>query len=295
MGGGGKKGGGSSGGAKTSPYEEQLAKIAKGMYNQTAGMRKTLIGQGNDFLTGDLDVTQMPQFSPTYALGRQGLESQYGQAKSNLMGNMPQGGALQAALANLEGSRASAVGSLPASISGNLTQDLFNKTYGTAFGAPGQAMQGLGMANSSWTSRANVQSMVDQQQAQANSQLMGGLGQGIGMIASKFIPCCWIFLASTGGHLDPVVRRYRDEHVTERNRRGYYRLAEWIVPKMQGSRVVRSLVKWGMVEPMTSYGRWHYGIGRIGVLFAPVAKFWLGVYSLLGLGRPIVRSNGEVI
>lgn len=118
----------------------------------------------------------------------------------------------------------------------------------------------------------------------------GGLLKGVGSLK----PCCFIFIEAHGGYLHPIVRRYRDEHMTERNRRGYYRLAEKLVPWMRRSKAVHKAVEWLMVKPMTNYGKYFYGEGRIGAVFAPIAAFWLGVFNLLGFGK-FRRSNGEVI
>lgn len=124
---------------------------------------------------------------------------------------------------------------------------------------------------------------------------LGSLGgAGISNAGTLSTLCCWIFIEANGGELNPIVRRYRDEHMTERNRRGYYRLAEKLVPLMRKSKFWHKAVEWCMVKPMTSYGKYFYGLGRIGALFAPVTAFWLGVYNLLGYGK-VVRGNGEVI
>ena len=74
-----------------------------------------------------------------YGAGKQQLESQYGTAKENIMANLPQGGAL---LSSLAGADIAKAGDL-ANVSSGITQDMFNKAYGAAFGAPGQAMQGM--------------------------------------------------------------------------------------------------------------------------------------------------------
>lgn len=97
------------------------------------------------------------------------------------------------------------------------------------------------------------------------------------------------------GALDRVVRRFRDENMTQRNKRGYYRLSQVLVPLMRRSRLVKLLVRVCLTDPLFSYGKYHYGEGRIGWLFAPVKSFWLRLFDLLGQDHPFLRENGELI
>ena len=106
--------------------------------------------------------------------------------------------------------------------------------------------------------------------------------------------CCFIFLAANDGFLDPVVRRYRDEHMTERNRRGYYRLADVLIPLMKKSETIKELVNVCMVRPMTQYGRWFYGVSEKGKCFEKLSHIWLSTFNLLGFGV-YRRKNGELI
>lgn len=107
--------------------------------------------------------------------------------------------------------------------------------------------------------------------------------------------CCFIVLEATDGILPDVIRRYRDEQCTPRKRRGYYRLAEVLVPAMKHNRWAKQAIRWGMVKPLTAYGRWYYGESHWGWLASPAKWLWLGLFSLLGSGGKFVRSNGEVI
>ena len=64
----------------------------------------------------------------------------------------------------------------------------------------------------------------------------GGAGAGGGGGAGG-AGCCFIMLEARygDGTMDTVVRRYRDEKITDRNKRGYYKLAEGFVPLMRES------------------------------------------------------------
>lgn len=107
--------------------------------------------------------------------------------------------------------------------------------------------------------------------------------------------CCFIFLEADNGVLNRIARRARDELLTDRNRRGYYKLAEVLVPLMRKYSVFKFLIKWTMVKPMICAGKWKYGENKIGRLFVPVAYFWLGIYDYLGGDHPFLRDNGEIV
>jgi hypothetical protein len=107
--------------------------------------------------------------------------------------------------------------------------------------------------------------------------------------------CCFIFIEADDGVLHRIARRARDELMTPKNRRGYYKLSEVLVPLMRKSPVVKFLVKWGMVNPMISFGKWKYGENKIGKLFKPVADFWFNTFDYLGGDHPFKRENGEMV
>lgn len=119
------------------------------------------------------------------------------------------------------------------------------------------------------------------------SQPSGGGGGG----------CCFIMLEARYGNgvMDEVVRRYRDEHVTPRNRRGYYKLAEVFVPLMRRSKLFKFAVSKLFADPLVSFAKWHYGQNKHGWLFKPVKRFWLKMFDLLGEDVPFIRENGEVV
>lgn len=109
--------------------------------------------------------------------------------------------------------------------------------------------------------------------------------------------CCFIMLESRygDGTMDEVVRRYRDEKLTAKNKRGYYKLAEVLVPLMRKSKLVKALVKVTMADPLVSYGKWYYTGKGLGFVFKPVEKFWLGLFNYLGDEHVFIRENGEYV
>jgi hypothetical protein len=113
--------------------------------------------------------------------------------------------------------------------------------------------------------------------------------------AAQAAGCCFIFLEANAGVLDRIARRARDELMTPRNQRGYYKLSEVLVPLMRKSKVIKFSVQWAMVKPMIQAGKWYYGENKIGRVFAPLARFWIGLFDYLGQNHPFLRENGEVI
>ena len=109
--------------------------------------------------------------------------------------------------------------------------------------------------------------------------------------------CCFIMLEARYGNgtMDSVVRRYRDEKMTDRNRRGYYRLAEVLVPLMRESRVFKWLVTKTFADPLVCYGKYHYGENRWGWIFKPVERFWMRVFDIVGGDTEFIRENGETV
>ena len=118
----------------------------------------------------------------------------------------------------------------------------------------------------------------------------GGAGGGAG-------GCCFIMLEARygDGTMDSVVRRYRDEKMTDKNRRGYYKLAEVFVPLMRESKLFKFMVAKTFADPLVSYGKYHYGENKHGWLFKPVEKFWMKVFNTLGTDTKFIRENGEVV
>ena len=107
--------------------------------------------------------------------------------------------------------------------------------------------------------------------------------------------CCFIFIEANGGVLDPLVREFRDKLMTERNRRGYYRLSEKLVPWMKKSKLVRKAVEWMMIKPMMKSGRWHKEKEGFPVFSHLIGFSWMIIFDLLGMGGVYRRFNGEVI
>jgi hypothetical protein len=263
---GGGKGGGSSVNVEPSPYESQMAKIAKELYDSTADLRtgflrdyESILGvgsgagygsQGNymappvfsqpasqsyvpqltpvavqtgsiddpgggwstifqnlaqlkpvtatptftqgggsqyESAYGRYDPTKLPTYKPLFGLQKQSLESQYQQAKNNILASTPTGGNLAGSLGNLETGRATAMGAMPAELSAGILNDMLNKAYGAAFQTPTTTLSGLSTAAGTYGNRqaaAMAQAAADQQSTYG---LLGGLGGALGQGIGKAI------------------------------------------------------------------------------------------------------------
>ena len=96
--------------------------------------------------------------------------------------------------------------------------------------------------------------------------------------------CCWIFLESYYGQMPSSVRLFRDIWAPEEStmRKGYRRMASYLVPLMRTSKVVRRLVWYGMVSPMTKYGERYFKLENKGIMNTLVTKGWFKIWNILG-------------
>jgi len=238
--------------------QSQLGQAA-GLYGQQAG----LVGQQAG-LTGQAQGLGMNRLG---ALGQN-----YGN-----MANM--GLTALGQMANLQGQSA-----------GLLTQEMTGQ---------GQMLQGqVGMTDAQLgdiRERDNMafqERMADKQtQAQidaAEASKSGGGGGG---------GCCWIMLEARygDGTMDDVVRRYRDEVLCPRKRRGYYRMAKVLVPLMRKSKVFKQIIAWTFADPLVAWGEWYYEKNKWGWIMSPIKNFWMGTLYVVGGETEFLRENGEVV
>lgn len=155
------KGGDSSSGNAASIQ----ADIAQRLLQQTDPLRSALIDRSMQFVGGNMDVSASPVFR---AIKGQ-TESQYANARNNIIGDTPVGGPLIAALTDLEGKRANALGQG----AGAVADSEITRALGLATGQTGQAVSGLGQA-------ANLQAMIAQSEADREAGMLGALGAGAG-------------------------------------------------------------------------------------------------------------------
>ena len=160
-----------------------------------------------------------------------------------------------------------------------------SSSSGTSSSSSGSGIGGVGTGAAGAAATAAATSGS----SSASSGGGGGSGGGSG--------CCFIMLEARygDGTMDAVVRRYRDEKITDHNKRGYYKLAEVFVPLMRQSKLFKFMVAKTFADPLVSYGKWHYGQNKHGWIFKPVEKFWMKVFNTLGSDTKFIRENGETV
>jgi hypothetical protein len=144
---------------------------------------------------------------------------------------------------------------------------------------------------------------------QANAQGSAGSAMAGGALGCLLSKCCFLFRHARhrDGTEDWVIREYRDSMTTPEQKRGYYKMSEFLCPLMERHRLIRYAVKWLVCDPLVAYGKWFYrnheyyadkkkGLGhRFGWVFAPIKKFWMKTWKHLGGEFEYIRSNGEVV
>jgi len=174
-------------------YEEEQRGWAREMWGLGQSVREPFTAELAKFAEGAYDPTESQLFAPLFAQGKGGIESQYGVARENILANLPEGGAKQQALANLEMTRAQQGASLPAMISMDIYQDMLNKAYGIASGAPMINLTGgsplLGADVGLMGQEASREAMEEQARMAeqgAMYQAIGSLlGMGLGGLAGR--------------------------------------------------------------------------------------------------------------
>lgn len=140
-------------------------RLAQQLIGETTPLRQNLISDAGQFVSGDRDVTGLPEF----AAFKSGAEDQFGRARDAIIANTPEGGGLTAALAGLEGQRAGNQAAFTGGLAGNEIQRALQlATFGAA-----QGSQGLGSAGFLQGQRAQAES-------QSNAGKAGGLGTALG-------------------------------------------------------------------------------------------------------------------
>lgn len=98
--------------------------------------------------------------------------------------------------------------------------------------------------------------------------------------------CCWIFLEAYRGVMPWWVRKCRDKFAPESSarRNGYRRMANWLVPVMQKSKLARKITLALMIKPLELWGGYHMKVPnyRMGWIFYPAVKFWFKTWEQLG-------------
>lgn len=141
------------------------AQLAQQLIRQSDPTRQQLFSQTNQFLAGDRDVTGLP----TFQAGRDIIGQQFGRARDSIIASTPEGGALTAALTDLERGRVSDI----AQLTGQLSENEVNRgvqlgTFGAAAGT-----QGFAGAAATQAQRAAVEAQNNAAKAQGTGRAVG--------------------------------------------------------------------------------------------------------------------------
>jgi len=170
-------------------YEDLLTEISKMLFESTAPMRDSLIGDLTSVAEGTFDPKTSASYNPLFAEAKGGIEDQYGVAKENIISSLPRGGGMERALTEVETGRAETSAELPAQLSKNIMDDMMSKAYGVAFGTPQTSLQGIGAASNTFGTRQAAEMAAESQEQAAK---FGGLGQMAGMAATAAMSKCWV-------------------------------------------------------------------------------------------------------
>lgn len=145
----------------------------------------------------------------------------------------------------------------------------------------GQGQQAAGFANSLLGQIGENQRTSQQ----LNAQRRDSLDRVTGVIGSlPSVKCCFIFMEGLNGQLPWTVRKYRDlyYYAEPAIATGYKRMAKWLVPVMEKSAMIKSLVNELMIMPMVQYGYYLEGLTDNGSQYKDINNFWLKVWKYLG-------------
>jgi hypothetical protein len=126
--------------------------------------------------------------------------------------------------------------------------------------------------------------------------LVGALFGGISASTKK----CIIVTACCGENSNEVkiAREYRDHYMDKHCQRGYYYIAEQLVPLMEESPLLRDYIRSNLVMPLIRFGNFKLGhtLDHPSSLDCAITKNFLGLCRDIGNIIPeFQRSNGEVI
>lgn len=110
---------------------------------------------------------------------------------------------------------------------------------------------------------------------------------------------CVIVTACTDRHAPEVeiAREYRDKYLSPDQLRGYYMIAEKVVPRIERSNRLKKFVKRILVDNLIEYGRFALGktTKKPGAASRIITKTFLALCEATGRTRKtFTRSNGEV-
>lgn len=158
--------------ASAAAAQAAQTRMAQQLFNQSAPARAMLFQQGQDFLSGDYDVTA----NPMYGMGKTAIEDQFANAQDYAIQNLPEGGGLSQTLAGVAGQRARSFGDLTSGIA----QQQMNQITGLATGGAVQGSNVMGQA-------ANIAAQRAQAAASNDAGKSSGAGSAAGRIGAAAV------------------------------------------------------------------------------------------------------------
>jgi len=184
-------------------------------------------------------------------------------------------------------------------------QDLHLPTFGNIEGVEYTKDEAHGMAAKAGGSQAGVYNPDDSSPSLSGTTKSTAVSTSKGSYADDAqasssgggSSCCFIMLEARYGNgtMDNVVRRYRDEHMTIQNKRGYYKVASVLVPLMRKSKVFKWIITKTFADPLVCYGKWYYKENKYGWIFSPIKNFWLNLFEIVGTDTKFIKENGEIV
>lgn len=93
-----------------------------------------------------------------------------------------------------------------------------------------------------------------------------------------------------------ITREFRDKYMDIDTLRGYYRIAEIIVPLIEKHNWLKKLIKSLLIDKLVDYGEYKLGKKEKSKYSSTViAKGFLGLCWIMNPRKVLIRSNGEVI
>lgn len=154
------------------------------------------------------------------------------------------------------------------------TGKMAKPNVGTQMFTPQQGSPTAQTAQREFFGASGVQQSGLAQQKSSGEKFGAGMGQ----------LCCFIMAEHYGfGKIPKSVRICRDYFYEKQpaSAKGYRKMAYWLVPLMQKSKVVRHLVNLVMIKPLTEYSKYLTGESQWKRIFKP-AKLWINFWNFYG-------------
>ena len=183
-----------------------------------------------------------------------------------------------------QGAKLGAQTALRSNVGKNTQQTLLQGDENAKTGALQGLFSGAGL-NADIGFKNREQNLAEKAYRDANDfdpgKMFGQLLQTAGGLGAT--ACCFIFMEAYNGDMPYWVRECRDEFAPENTarREGYIKMAKWLVPLMQKSKVVRSIVNNLMIKPLTKWGGYYKKVKgyEYSFIYKPFVRMWFKIWE----------------